>query len=65
MTPDNFDIWDAHERKMERAEKEHMIGCYAVCDEAVYDYDSYYDINGELVHDDCGLDWLMEYRINN
>lgn len=50
---------------MERAEKEHMIGCCAVCDEAVYDYDSYYDINGELVHDDCGLDWLMEYRINN
>ena len=56
----DFDCWDAEqERKRERC----CRGRCTHCGEDVYDYDDYYDIEGDiLLHDDCLIDWAAQYR---
>ena len=64
--PDYYEIWEANERvreaKWQREVDEHGIGVCEYCGEPVLDYDSHYDIRGELVHSDCIMEWLEEFK---
>ena len=42
---------------------EHKIGACAGCGGDIYDDESYYDIDGELVHEDCIDRWAEQYRV--
>lgn len=42
---------------------EHKIGTCAGCGGDIYDDESYYDIDGELVHEDCLDRWAEQYRV--
>ena len=33
-----------------------------VCGEDIPTWDQYYDIEGQLVHDECIYDWVGQYR---
>lgn len=55
----DFNRWDAD---MERRREEHCRGRCTHCGEEVYDYDDYYDIEGELLHEDCLYDWAAQYK---
>lgn len=39
------------------------VGICTACQEPVYGGEEYYDIEGELVHDDCLRDWAEKYRV--
>ena len=55
----DFDRWDAdQERRRERCHR----GRCTHCGEDVYEYDDYYDIEGDLVHSECLVDWAEQYR---
>lgn len=64
--PDNHDILVAEERAREdrwrREVQEYGIGVCNHCGEPVLSYDSRYDVNGVLLHRDCGLDWLDQFK---
>lgn len=47
--PDNYEIWEAHERELERRaqEAEHCAWCGRPI------YDAYYDISGDMVCEEC------------
>ena len=64
--PDNYDIWAANEHEREirwqREVEEHGLGACAHCGDPVLDYEEYYEINGELIHGDCILDWLEKFK---
>ena len=66
--PDNHDIFVAEEHEREERRKreilEHGIGECAHCEEPVLDYESYYNVNGAIVHSDCGLDWLWQFKVH-
>ena len=42
---------------------EHKIGTCAGCGGDIYDDESCYDIDGELVHEDCLDRWAEQYRV--
>lgn len=39
------------------------LGYCAECDEPVYVDQEHYDIEGELVHDECLTDWAKKYLV--
>lgn len=46
-----------------RCEQEaEVIGYCVHCDEPVYADEAHYDIEGDLLHDDCLGDWASKYR---
>lgn len=56
----DFDRWDAdQERKRER----HVRGRCTHCGEDVYDWEDYYDIEGDLLHEDCLVSWAEQYKV--
>ena len=61
--PDNEDMRLAEERRLEQARKEHIVGVCEKCGEEVLDYEEHYNINGELIHGDCVMDWLEQFRV--
>lgn len=38
------------------------VGICEVCHEPIHPWEDYYDVEGTLLHDDCGLDWLKQYK---
>lgn len=42
-----------------------LVGYCEHCKEAVYRYEDYYDIDGELVHEDCLTDWAKKYLVTD
>ena len=39
------------------------IGECSCCHEPIYEYEDHYNIDDEiLLHDDCGLDWLQQFK---
>lgn len=55
----DFDRWDA---MMERQRESCCRGRCTHCGEDVYDYEDHYDIDGDLFHEECLLDWAQQYR---
>lgn len=55
----DFDRWDADQ---ERSRMRHRRGKCIHCGEDVYDYDDHYDIDGDLIHEDCLSGWAEQYR---
>ena len=54
---------EQHMAMQERYEQEHRVGKCAQCGEPVHDYDDYYEFeDGNLVHDDCVLDWIAQFK---
>lgn len=46
-----------------RCEKEaEIVGICESCREEIHAGEDYYDINGDLLHDDCLLNWARKYR---
>ena len=39
-----------------------LIGYCAHCKEAIYAWEDHYNIEDELIHDDCLVDWAAKYR---
>ena len=64
--PDNHDIFVAEERereaRLEREVLEYGIGVCEFCGEPVLSYDDYYNVDGKLIHGECGLDWLWQFK---
>lgn len=48
--PDNYDMWEAHEAKLEKALSERIHCDY--CGHAIQE-DFYYEINGDMICDSC------------
>lgn len=44
-------------------EEAKVIGYCSFCHEEIYAYEDYYDIEGELVHDDHLIDWARKYHV--
>lgn len=42
-----------------------VIGECEYCHEPIHEGEDYYDIDGTLLHDDCDLDWLRQYKKYN
>lgn len=61
--PDNEDIRLAEESRREQSRKEHVVGVCANCGEEVLSYEEHYNINGDLVHGDCVMVWLEQFRV--
>lgn len=38
------------------------VGTCEHCNEPIYAWEDHYDIEGELLHDDCLVDWADKYR---
>ena len=56
----DFTRWDAEQ---ERNREKHHRGSCAHCGADIYEYDDYYDFEGEwLVHDNCLVDWAAQYK---
>lgn len=55
----DFNQWDAEQN---RRQQEHRIGRCAQCGEDIHDYDDYYDFDGTIVHDDCVLDYIAQFK---
>ena len=55
----DFDVWD---RQQNEQRTQHRVGRCAQCGEDVYDYDDYYDFDGDRVHDDCVIDWIAQFK---
>lgn len=64
--PDNYEIWEAHERDMERRRERDIeecgVGRCVHCDEFVLDYEEHYNIHGDLVCGECVLEWLQQFK---
>lgn len=43
-------------------EEGESIGKCVCCRTDIMNYEDYYDIDGLLVHDDCGIDFLNEFK---
>ena len=41
------------------------VGICEGCGMRIYEFEDYYDINGELVHEECLLDWAAQYVVGN
>lgn len=56
--------WDAEEydRELEYRRERRRVGRCVCCYEPIYDIEGYYDINGELLHDDCLHEWAAQYK---
>lgn len=39
-----------------------IIGICEHCNEPIYTWEDYYDIEGTLLHDECSFDWLRQYK---
>ena len=55
----DFERYDAHQEERRRRRRR---GTCSHCGEDVYDYEDYYDIDGELLHDDCLRGWAEQYK---
>lgn len=55
----DFERWDAEQ---ERRRELHFLCRCSQCGEAVYDYDDYYDFDGDKVHEDCAMDWIAQFK---
>ena len=55
----DFDRWDT---AMEQSRNRHYMCRCAQCREPLYDYDDYYDFDGDKVHEDCMLDWVERFK---
>lgn len=56
----DFSRWDAEQ---ERKREKHHRGRCTHCGADIYEYDDYYDFNGEcLVCDNCLIDWAAQYK---
>lgn len=53
---------EMYDRAMEREMERSRRGKCAYCRETIYGCDEYYDFDGELVHDECLIDWAAQYR---
>ena len=40
-----------------------IIGECAACGDLIYACDDVYDIEGDLVHEECLFDWAEKYRV--
>lgn len=56
----DFDRWDWEQ---ERSRERHYLCKCAQCGEPVYDYEEYYDFDGDKVHEDCMLAWVEQYKV--
>lgn len=45
------------------SEKPSVVGYCSVCGMLIEDGETFYDIEGELVHEDCLMDWAKKYRV--
>lgn len=61
--PDNEDIRLAEESRREQMRGERTIGRCDYCGEAILDGEDYYKVNEDLIHRDCGVDWLEYFRV--
>lgn len=52
--------WEAHS---ERRRARRYRGKCAHCGEPIYGGEPHYDIDGELVHEECLFDWAESYKI--
>lgn len=39
------------------------VGHCVTCKEPIYGPDDYYEIDGDLIHDDCLTDWAKQFRV--
>ena len=53
------DNWNAY---YERLQERHFLCRCSQCGEALYDYDDYYDFDGDKVHEDCVMDWIEQFK---
>lgn len=40
-----------------------VVGICEACREEIHAGDDYYDIEGDLLHEDCLLDWAWKYKV--
>ena len=54
-----------HDAEEYASREQEIIGNCVVCGEPIHAGEVYYDIKGELVHDDfdCTQDWLSDYKV--
>lgn len=39
-----------------------VIGKCEHCGEDIYSWETHYNVEGLLLHDDCAIDWLNQFR---
>lgn len=61
-TDDPVRDFHRHEAEQEERRSRRRVGRCLHCRETVYDYEDYYDIEGDLLHEDCLMDWAAQYK---
>ncbi len=61
-TDDPVADFNRYDMEMERKRERHYKGECIHCREAVYDYDDHYDMEGDLLHEDCLYGWAEQYK---
>ena len=59
--PDNYDLWEQHEREQELWEQKRPICCE--CKNHITD-EYAYEINGDIMCWDCAEEWLREQAVD-
>ena len=57
---------DNPERDAERDYEERepkKIGVCEECSDPIYDGEDYYEIDGDMLHEDCLYDWAHKYKV--
>lgn len=53
---------ERYDEYLEGRRERHCRGECIHCGEAVYDYDDHYDIEGDVLHQECLTGWAEQYR---
>lgn len=53
---------EEYDREMEHRRWRNRVGRCCVCEDPIYATEEYYDIDGEMLHDDCLREWAAEYK---
>lgn len=53
---------ERHAAMQDRYAELHRVGRCAQCGEDIHDYDDYYDFENDIVHDDCVLDYIAQFK---
>ena len=53
---------ECHIAMQERYAEQHRKGKCVHCGADIHDYDDHYDFDGDLVCDDCLIDWARKFK---
>ena len=55
----DYDRWEEFQERMKEGLRK---GKRSVCNEAIYEDEDHYDIDGDLLHEECLVEWAEQFK---